>query len=171
VAALALALVLLPRGDMRIRRLLVPVDFSSRSRVTVEYAIGLAALVQAEVHVLHVVPAPGPLHIAADVWLGRPVPRPSALGIAVARERLEELMTSCDRGDVVPILRVAAGDAAATIVRLAVELAVDGIVMGTRSHKGLAGVALGSVAQRVIACAPCPVVALGREVLQQHAAA
>jgi nucleotide-binding universal stress UspA family protein len=168
--ARALALVLLPGSDMRIHRLLVPVDFSSRSRVAVEYAIGLGALVQAEVDVLHVVPAPGQLHIAADVWLGRAVPRPSQREIGVAHERLKELMASCDRGDAVPVLRVAAGDAAATIVRLAVELAVDAIVMGTRSHRGLAGVTRGSVAQGVIACAPCPVVTLGRE-LMQHAAA
>jgi nucleotide-binding universal stress UspA family protein len=155
---------------MRIRRLLVPVDFSPRSRVAVEYAAGLAALLGAEVHVLHVVPAPGQLHIAADVWLGRAVPQPSPLAITVARERLNELMASCDRGELVPVLRVAAGDAAATIVRLAVELPADAIVMGTRSHHGLKGAALGSVAQRVIACAPCPVVALGREVMQHVAA-
>jgi nucleotide-binding universal stress UspA family protein len=155
---------------MRIHRVLVPVDFSARSRAAVEYAAGLAALVQAEVHLLHVVPAPSPMHIAADVWLGRDVPQPSPVAIAVARERLEELIVSCDRGEMVPVLRVAAGDPAATIVRLAVELAADVIVMGTRSNYGLRDLAKGSVAQRVISCSPCPVLAFGREVMQHVAA-
>jgi nucleotide-binding universal stress UspA family protein len=152
---------------MHIRRLLVPVDFTARSRVTVEYATGLATLLHAEVHVLHVVPAPGKLHIAADVWLGRPVPHPSSVAVDAARQRLVALLATCDRHDLEPVLRVAAGDAAATIVRLAVELPADVIVMGTRGHRRLE---LGRVAQRVIDCSPCPVVALGRELVQHDAA-
>jgi nucleotide-binding universal stress UspA family protein len=155
---------------MLIRRLLVPVDFSPRSRPALEYASALAQLASARVDVVHVVPAPSALRIAADVWLGREAPGPSPLDVLLAREQLQQLVGSCDRGDVVPLLRVAAGDPAATIVRLAAELPADLIVMGTRSRHGLEELALGSVAQRVIACASCPVVALGRE-LMQHVAA
>jgi nucleotide-binding universal stress UspA family protein len=155
---------------MLFRRVLVPVDFSSRSRPALEYALALAKLAGAAIDLVHVVPAPGPLRIATDVWLGREVPRPSELDVLQAREQLRQLVDSCERLGIVPELRVAAGDAAATIVRLAAELPADLIVMATRSRHGLEELALGSVAQRVIACASCPVVALGRE-LMHHVAA
>lgn len=154
---------------MLIRRVLVPVDFSPRSRPALEYASALAEPFAAAVDVLHVVPAPGMLHIAADVWLGREIPHAASLDVFQARERLEQLINSCNRHEIVPILRVAAGDPAATIVRLAAELPADVIVIGTRSRHGLSEMTLGSVAQRVIACASCPVVALGRE-LMHHVA-
>jgi nucleotide-binding universal stress UspA family protein len=155
---------------MLLRRILVPVDFSPRSRRAFEYAVALAELGGAALELLHVVPAPGALHIAADVWLGRELPHPSPVDIADAREHLTAFVNACSRRGIVPAIRVAAGDAAATIVRLAVELPADAIVMSTRSRSGVSGLVLGSVAERVIACAPCPVVALGREAVQQMGA-
>jgi nucleotide-binding universal stress UspA family protein len=155
---------------MLIRRVLVPVDFSPRSRPALEYASALAELANAAIDLLHVVPAPSAMRIATDVWLGHDAPRPSERDVVQAREHLQQLVDSCDRRGAVLVLHVAAGDAAATIVRLAAELPADLIVIATRSRHGLEELALGSVAQRVIACASCPVVALGRE-LMQHVAA
>jgi universal stress protein A len=146
---------------MLMRRVLVPVDFSPRSRAALDYAFRLAELAQAEVEVLHVVPAPGQTRAAVDVMLGRAIPHASPLEVFDARQRLQELIAGCDRRGLVPRLRVEAGDAAATIVRVGAELPADAIVIGTRGHRGLSELFLGSVAHRVITCATCPVVTLG----------
>jgi nucleotide-binding universal stress UspA family protein len=53
--------------------------------------------------------------------------------------------------------QVVAGDSADTIVQMAGELAVDLIVMGTHGRTGLQHVLLGSVAEKVVRLAPCPV--------------
>jgi nucleotide-binding universal stress UspA family protein len=59
-----------------------------------------------------------------------------------------------------PMLHVAAGttgNAAQQIAEVADEVAADLIVIGTRGHSGLAGVILGSVTQRLLHIAHCPV--------------
>jgi nucleotide-binding universal stress UspA family protein len=152
---------------MLIRRILVPVDFSARSRPALQYALALAQMANAAVDVLHVVSGPSQLRIATEVWRGREAPRPSEYELGDARAQLRGLVDGCERHGIVPMLHVAAGDAAATIVRLAAELPADLVVMATRSRHGIEELALGSVAQRVIACASCPVVALGRD-LTRH---
>ena len=52
---------------------------------------------------------------------------------------------------------LAAGHPAETIVRVAQERAADLIVMGTHGRTGLQHVLLGSVAEKVVRLAPCPV--------------
>lgn len=52
------------------------------------------------------------------------------------------------------------GDAAALIAERARELGVDLIVVGTRGHSPLTGAILGSVTQRLLHLAPCPVLAV-----------
>jgi universal stress protein A len=52
---------------------------------------------------------------------------------------------------------VAAGPSAETIVHVAHERSADLIVMGTHGRTGLSHVLLGSVAEKVVRLAPCPV--------------
>ncbi len=52
---------------------------------------------------------------------------------------------------------VATGSPAETIVRIAQERGADLIVMGTQGRTGLSHVLLGSVAEKVVRLAPCPV--------------
>src|SRR4051812_29813805 len=108
---------------MVIRRILVPVDFSSRSLPALDHAFGLAQLSGAAIDLLHVLPPPGAARVMVDAYLGRPLPQVSPLSVADAREKLHDVAATCDRQGIVPELHVEVGDAAATIVRMASETA------------------------------------------------
>lgn len=141
------------------RRILVPVDFSPRSRRALDYARRIAAHTGAALDVLHVVPGPSQAQAALDGYLGRPLPHASPAALEAARAALERFVAAAaPRVD--ERLLVEAGDAAAVIVRTAVQLGSELVVIGTRGHRGIAEVLRGSVAHKVITCAPCPVTTL-----------
>ena len=146
---------------MFLRRLLVAVDFTPRSQRALAWGFELAAAEGADVDVVHVVPGPGQLRSAVDGYLGRAMPHAAASTVAQAREELRQLVETVAHRGIAPRLLIESGDPAAVIVRTAVESAADLIVMGTRGHRGMAEVMLGSVAHNVIACARCPVATLG----------
>ena len=144
---------------MRLRRLLVPADFTWRSRSALTYAVAIAGP-SASIDVLHVAPAPSVARVVLDAYLDWPLPSPSAAARAHAEEQLDLFLSSS--GSLRTRLRgmVEFGDPAATIVRVAVERRANLIVIGTHARTGLAEALLGSVAHRVITCAPCPVLTL-----------
>jgi nucleotide-binding universal stress UspA family protein len=142
------------------RTILVPVDFTLRSRQAVRYAQSIARASGAELVLLHVLPAPGTMHLAVDAYLGLPIPRTS-LELQLATEhRLARFAAALVESSGSSRCLVESGSPAATIVRVASELAADLVVIGTRAHRGVAGLVLGSVAHEVMTCAPCPVVTL-----------
>jgi nucleotide-binding universal stress UspA family protein len=143
-----------------LKRILLPVDFSERSRAALRYAIGLARLGGAGVDLLHVVPPPSELAVAVDAYVGRPLRRTPTALLDDAQRRLERLATSVEHDGVALTTQVLAGDAAATIVQVATDGAHDLIVIGAHGRSGLAGLILGSVTKRLLSCAPCPVVTL-----------
>ncbi len=146
---------------MMMRRLLVPVDFSERSRAQLDYAFALAELTKLDVDVLHVIAGPSPTRAAVDAYVGRPMPHVSRLDESTAYQELGDLVDICLRRGIVPRLLVEAGDVASAIVRVAAEAPADLIVLATRGHRGVAELLLGSVAHAVITTAGCPVVTLG----------
>lgn len=143
------------------RRLLVPVDFSERSRPQLDYAFALAELTHVEVDVLHVIAGPSTTRAAVDAFVGRPLPHVSRLDESTAYQQLGELVDGCHRSGIVPQVLVEAGDVATAIVRVAAEAPADLVVLSTRGHRGVAELLLGSVAHAVITTAGCPVVTIG----------
>jgi universal stress protein A len=148
---------------MAIRRVLVPSDLSLHSRPALGYACQLAARIGADVEVLHVVPPPNAARVAIDAYLGRPLPHASRLDVLLAHDRLHDFLSACERCGIVPVLRVEEGDVAATIVRVAGELPADLVVMATGRQRGVGELLRGSIAERVITCAACPVVTLAHD--------
>jgi len=162
---------------MAFKHLLVPTDFSEPANNALRYAIEEAVLHQAKVTLLHVLPAdtrtdvhyvtgapaPGPQG-SFDVLAGgrvggsAPMAQPEIVRrdqTAEAQTQLRDLIANAFQGpwDV----EVALGHPADTIVRIAQERAVDLIVMSTHGRTGLQHVLLGSVAEKVVRLAPCPV--------------
>lgn len=138
----------------RFRTVLVPVDFSGHAGAALHLAIELVRGSGGTIHLLH----------AYEVPLGSIPP----YGVAVPEEllaqvrdaaarRLEKAAHEVTAAGVGCETHVVHGPAADVIVAAASELDVDLIAMGTRGLTGLKHVLLGSVAERTVRQAPCPV--------------
>lgn len=136
------------------KHILSPVDFSESSARSLAHAAALARWYDAKLTVLHVTPALDPLPVQGE--LGMPV---HGVKPPTAEEVVGRLRQFLDAGgishDAVPIAGV--GDASTTIVNEAVRNKADLIVMGTHGRRGFTRLVLGSVTERVLREAPCPV--------------
>lgn len=142
---------------IEIRRILCPIDFSDHSRRALDNAIAIARWYEARVTVLHVfspapVPAMGPGPIAFE---------PIVL-TAVDRDHLRaDTKAFAERegaGDVAIEAIVREGTAAGEILAQAISMKADLLVIGTHGRSGFERFVLGSVAERVLRKASCPVI-------------
>jgi nucleotide-binding universal stress UspA family protein len=139
-----------------LQRILVPTDFSKSSDNALKYAVAFAEKFDAEVCLLHVVQDLA-LFIPEAVLVAPPVGPPVEQFIAAAREALGRAIGGLNRPGLQIKPEVAEGVPYEEIIRLARERDVDLIVMGTHGHTGLAHVLLGSICEKVVRRAPCPV--------------
>jgi nucleotide-binding universal stress UspA family protein len=139
-----------------LHRILVPTDFSKSSANALTYAVAFAEKFGAEVYLLHVVQDLA-LFIPEAVLAAPPMMPPVEQFVAAARAALERVVREVHAPGVVLRPEVAEGLPFDEIVRLARDRNVDLIVMGTHGHTGLAHVLMGSVAEKVVRRAPCPV--------------
>ncbi len=155
-----------PEGESEktIDRILVPVDFSSDSDEALEVAREVAATYGAShIDVVHVVALP-----AAPLGPGLPTAAPIHLDIArQARESLSELSAEASEGKPSISIRVLEGPAAWRIVETAEEVGADLIVLGSHGLSGLRRFLIGSVSERVVRWAHCPVWVLRRPYEEQ----
>ena len=139
-----------------LKNILVATDFGEASEAALNYGRDLARAYGSALHVMHV---------ADDVMV-----RFAAEGtIAVlpelqtdieksARDRVDAVVTDEDRTQLRARPVVATSRAPAeSIVLYAKEHGIDLIVMGTHGRRALAHLLMGSVAERVVRTAPCPV--------------
>jgi universal stress protein A len=142
-----------------IKRMLVPTDFSHASDMSFKYALDLASRDRSAMHLLHVVDdghvtgvyADG-IHVEVHALRGRLI---EAAGVS-----LRDLVARCESANLSVTTEVVAGRPASVIVDRATMLGTDLIVMGTHGRNGFAHLVLGSVAERVMRTAPCPVLAV-----------
>jgi nucleotide-binding universal stress UspA family protein len=146
-------------AEVVFRRILVPTDFSSPSERAWTLARRLARAVGAEVVLLHVfVPPPPP-------YLDIPAPSPEFVEIyASSRQWVDEQLTkwaaiASNEGFAVKTL-LRDGVAHKEIVAAASDEGADLIAMGTHGYGGVERLLLGSVAEKVIRLAHCPVLAI-----------
>ncbi|MFY1829987.1 universal stress protein [Myxococcus fulvus] len=142
-------------------RILVPVDLSEGSRSIIDYALQLARPFNASVEVLHAWEPPQ--YVAPDLLVAAPGWNPLSLeqvALDTAGKELATLLRQMAQPSVELKHRVVVGEAASTILELVEKEGFDLIVMGTHGRRGLSRVLLGSVAQKLVARAPCPVLTL-----------
>ena len=140
------------RANTPIDRVLVPVDLSEQSTLVVDHAAALATVYGAPIDLLHVVEeATFPTAYGMD-----PLTPAQPDVMERAREALEALATEIDCSEPVNT-HVLAGYAARDIVDFAGDYAADLIVMATHGRTGLQRFLIGSVAEKVVRSAPCPV--------------
>lgn len=147
---------------MAIRRILVPIDFSETSGRALDLAIELGGPLRAELVLLHVIE---PLQLASAPELYAPAPGPM-MEVLSEQERLahEELSKIAKRirGKRMGVhALVVTGTPYDRIVEAADHLRVDLVVMGTQGRTGLTHLLVGSVAEKVVRLATCPVLTVG----------
>jgi nucleotide-binding universal stress UspA family protein len=140
----------------RIRRILVPIDFSETSDAALAYARTLADSLGASLHVVHVFNDMYGEAIAADVS-GVVYESMRASAAKATKRDLFKRMPPADRKRFRGTTTMVTGIPAEAIVDCAASRAMDLIVMGTHGRRGFAHVLLGSVAEQVVRTAPCPV--------------
>ena len=139
---------------MTIQHVLVPLDFSPYAEQALDYAITLAQHLQARVTLLHVIQLPTVVNVEGGMW-------PSStflddLEADVTRD-MEAYRTRVTAAGLAGECLVVQGIPFQEILDIAKARQVDLIVMGTHGRTGLSHVLLGSVAEKVVRLAPCPV--------------
>ena len=136
------------------KRILVPTDASEYSRRALKMALELAQSVQAEVVLLHVSYTP-------QAYWGYTI----SYGITITQEQLDQngelaldaTLTGIDSEQVVIHKRVESGHPVTIILEQIKKENIDLVIMGSHGYGAIAGSVLGSVSQRVLQKASCPV--------------
>jgi len=144
---------------VNISRIVCPVDFSEYSTKAYDYAYSLAKHYHAKLLVEHVVqplPAAYPYYAFPEATLQTSWSRL----IGEAEQGLQQLVSSHARNGLQPQCIVRQGMPCETILALAEEESADLIVMGTHGRRGLDRWTMGSVTEKVVRKARCPVLAV-----------
>ncbi|MEJ2133661.1 MAG: universal stress protein [Desulfofustis sp.] len=143
-----------------IRRIVTPIDFSDNSRLIADSSMFMASKYGASVHLVFVVqnfedysgffvPQMHVPNLEEELMTGAEERMESFL------EEMSEVITRLGVKDITH--KVLMGDVGEQIVDYATEIRADLIIMGTHGYKGLEKIMFGSVADKVVRSALCPV--------------
>jgi len=140
---------------IKLRKVLVPTDFSDSARHAFSYGVSFAREFKAELVLLHVVENLT-VGYASDLF---PVPMAEVFQeiAGYARGELDTLAREAREQGVTVVEKVVQGKPAAEIMRVAREDTIDVIVLGTHGKGVLDHALFGSTTERVVRKAPCPV--------------
>jgi nucleotide-binding universal stress UspA family protein len=139
-----------------IKKILVPVDFSENSRIALDWAMSFADKLDAKVILFHALDMPAELkeraerHKLLNKDAQKRVKEEAGKYLLAFADKYDE-----DRISVAP--EIAEGKPFVEIIKAARNYDVDLIVMGTHGRTGLQKMLIGSVAEKVVRKAPCPV--------------
>jgi nucleotide-binding universal stress UspA family protein len=139
-----------------LHRILIPTDFSKHSQNALAYAVAFAEKFGAELHLLHVVQDLA-MFLPDGVTAGPPLLPPVDQLTAAVRVALDRAIEENHLQHLPVQTHVREGTPFYEIIRFAKEKDIDLIVMGTHGRSGLVHVLLGSVTEKVVRKAPCPV--------------
>jgi nucleotide-binding universal stress UspA family protein len=142
------------KDALKIKTVLVPMDFSAASMQALDYAVPIAEQFNSSIHLLYVqerdqefLPAAGASHILLECAATRTQLRRQLAGIQSGRP-------FCFHAD---NSHIRSGRAYRKTCQLAREIDADLIVVASRGQTGLPRVLLGSTAEQIVRHAPCPV--------------
>jgi nucleotide-binding universal stress UspA family protein len=141
---------------MAIKRILVPVDFSPPSLAALDYAVDLGRTLNAELTILFVVEPLSSAIPPGDIYASR-VDVLLLEQQRSGREELAKIVESLQKKGAQCSQRLETGPVYRCINETAEKLEADLIVIGTHGRTGISHLLLGSVAERVVQLAPCPV--------------
>lgn len=142
-----------------ITHILVATDFSDSADEALTYALTLADQVGATARLVHVFDDPGAIGLYSEGYVPMPAETRAEI-LAEIRRQLTARAAATGRKDLPS--EVLTGAPARTIVDAARQHQCDLIVMGTHGRHGMAHLLLGSVAERVVRTAACPVLVVRR---------
>ena len=147
-----------------ITRILVPTDFSEAADAALVYAKALAVQFGASLHLVHVFEDPYTAGaLSPEVY----APLPPEVREEVMKNIMKELSERLTPGEKLRFsgtTQLATGPVAKAIVDHASDFRIDLIVMGTHGRRGMAHLVMGSVAEKVVRIARCPVLTVGQRV-------
>ena len=132
-----------------VKTILVPVDFSQHTNKLVEYAVGFAKKLGANLSLINVVDNSPGFGFSAFPKFEGDIKKDMEAKIAGLVDQYKEQCGSTDNTVVI-------GDTVDSIVAAAQNC--DMVIIATHGYKGLDKILLGSVAERVLKASPCPVV-------------
>lgn len=139
-----------------LNRILFPTDFSEFSLHALKYAQSFAEAYKAEIHILHIVDE------ASLYWMAMgpnslPIGPSSEELLDVARKEMADFLSEHLAESKNIQSEVALGRPFSEIIRYARDTKIDLIVLCTHGRSGLQHALLGSVTEKVVRKAPCPV--------------
>ena len=145
---------------IKISNVLVATDFGPASEPAMNYGREFARTFDARLHVLHVVEKP--MVYAGTEAVGVNFDQIQADLEAAAREALARTVTAEDREQLKAVAAIRTGTPATEITEYASVNRIDVIIAGTHGRRMFSHLFLGSVAEKIVQTAPCPVLTVRR---------
>ncbi|MFI5251364.1 MAG: universal stress protein [Bacteroidota bacterium] len=141
--------------DIILRKVLMPIDFSTHSKNALEYAVTIARQFNAELILLYVVEPTVYPHDFGFGHIGM-----TSLENELWSKGMRELQRLIDTkvgGQAIARAIVRIGKPYHEIIEVAIQESIDLIVIATRGHTEMEHILFGSTAEKVVRRAPCPV--------------
>jgi nucleotide-binding universal stress UspA family protein len=146
-----------------IKKILCPVDFSEPSHKALRSAADLADHFASEIILFHAItqidPSPTPAYTLTNTLVDQ-IPQIMQQMTRNAQKALKDLALNTIDERIPSRQLVEIGDPATSIVRAAEEESVDLIAIATHGRSGIKGLFFGSVAEKVVRTARCPVLTM-----------
>lgn len=143
-------------GTFGIHKVLVPLDFSAYSKKALTYAVAFARQFGAKLTLITVIEPR--IYPVDTVIIPPPMEDSTVAAVEAARESIANIRNTIDLPPgMVDEPLIVVGRPWAEITQEASRVGADLIIMATHGYTGLKHVYLGSVTERVVRHAPCPV--------------
>ncbi|MBU0730165.1 MAG: universal stress protein [Proteobacteria bacterium] len=141
-----------------LKKILVPVDFSENSNKILQSAVFVSGKCDARLSIIYVLQS-------FDDYSGFFVPHMPIAQFEVemlegATKKMESFIHENLASDIPHEAKVLTGDVAEEICSYAKKNSIDMIVMGTHGYRGFEKILFGSVAEKIVKTAPCPVLVI-----------